>query len=103
MPNRSSHRVASRMAHIAPFQVMSLLARARSLEAAGHDVIHMEIGEPDFPTPQPIIQAGIRALEQGHTRYTTATGLIQLREAIAQHYRQRFDTLIDPERILITP
>jgi len=54
---------ADRMAHIQPFHVMALLARARELEAAGRSIIHMEIGEPDFVTPQPVIDAGIAALQ----------------------------------------
>ena len=72
---------------IQPFHVMALLARARELEAAGRSVIHMEIGEPDFVTPQPLINAGIKALQDGHTHYTQATGLWALREKIAGFYR----------------
>ncbi len=60
---------------IQPFHVMALLARARELEATGRSIIHMEIGEPDFVTPQPLIDAGIRALQDGHTHYTPAAGL----------------------------
>ena len=71
---------ATRMQLIQPFHVMALLARARELEAAGRSVIHMEIGEPDFVTPQPLIDAGIKALQDGHTHYTPATGLAALRE-----------------------
>lgn len=63
----------------------------------------MEVGEPDFITPQPITQAGIHALEQGHTHYTPAVGLTELRRAIAGYYRQRFGVQVDHSRILITP
>ncbi|MCD0247425.1 pyridoxal phosphate-dependent aminotransferase [Xanthomonas melonis] len=88
---------------IAPFHVMSLLARANALEQAGHDVIHLEIGEPDFTTAAPIVAAGQAALAAGHTRYTAARGLPALREAIAGFYAQRYRCTVDPERILITP
>ena len=98
-----THNTASRMRDIQPFHVMALLAEARQREAAGQDIIHLEIGEPDFPTPQPIVEAGIRALQQGHTKYTAARGLPALREAIAGYYASRFGVTIAPERILITP
>ncbi|MBV6844035.1 pyridoxal phosphate-dependent aminotransferase [Xanthomonas campestris pv. paulliniae] len=88
---------------IAPFHVMSLLARANALEQAGHDVIHLEIGEPDFTTAAPIVAAGQAALAAGHTRYTAARGLPALREAIAGFYVQRYACNLDPERILVTP
>lgn len=88
---------------IAPFHVMSLLARANALEQAGHDVIHLEIGEPDFTTAEPIVRAGQAALAAGHTRYTAARGLPALRQAISGFYRDRYRLEIDPERILVTP
>ncbi|WMP17801.1 pyridoxal phosphate-dependent aminotransferase [Thiothrix lacustris] len=94
---------AKRMRDIQPFHVMALLAEARQREAAGQDIIHMEVGEPDFPTPAPIVEAGIRALQSGQTKYTAARGLPQLREAIAAYYASRFGVNISPERILITP
>ncbi|MEN9503333.1 MAG: hypothetical protein RI964_2618 [Pseudomonadota bacterium] len=98
-----THNTASRMRDIQPFHVMALLAEARQREAVGQDIIHLEIGEPDFPTPQPIVEAGIRALQQGRTKYTAARGLPALREAIAGYYASRFGVTIAPERILITP
>jgi aspartate/methionine/tyrosine aminotransferase len=82
---------------------MALLARANELQAAGHDLIHLEIGEPDFSTAAPIVAAGQAALAAGHTRYTAARGLPQLREAIAGFYASRYGVSIDPHRILITP
>ncbi|WP_282297301.1 pyridoxal phosphate-dependent aminotransferase [Stenotrophomonas sp. PS02289] len=94
----------SRRSHdIAPFHVMSLLARAQALEQAGHDVIHLEIGEPDFTTAEPIVRAGQAALAAGHTRYTAARGLPALRAAIAGFYGQRYNVDLNPERILVTP
>jgi len=94
---------AQRLNSIAPFHVMALLARARELEAQGRSIVHMEIGEPDFDTPQPVVEAGIRALQEGKTRYTPAVGLRELREAIADHYLRQFELRIDPRRILVTP
>ena len=104
MPLRGGERTrARRLSAITPFHVMALLARARELEAQGRSIVHMEIGEPDFTTPQPIIDAGIRALQAGKTHYTPAVGLAELREAIAQHYRDTHDVTLDPRRVLITP
>jgi aspartate/methionine/tyrosine aminotransferase len=96
-------RLAGRMARIRPFYVMDLLARARRLEAQGRSIIHMEVGEPDFPTPAPIVEAGRRALAEGHHHYTPASGLPELRRAIAGLYLSRFGLSVDPGRILITP
>ncbi|MBE0404876.1 aminotransferase class I/II-fold pyridoxal phosphate-dependent enzyme [Halomonas citrativorans] len=93
----------SRVSHVAPFRVMHLLEMAQTREAAGHDVIHLEVGEPDFATPEPIIAAGQQALVRGQTRYTPAAGLPALREAIADHYAEHFNADVDPARILVTP
>lgn len=95
--------VATRMADIKPFHVMALLARARELEAQGRTIVHMEIGEPDFVTPAPVIAAGIRALSSGLTRYTPAAGLPELRQAIATYYRTRYGVELSPRRVVITP
>lgn len=95
--------LAQRMAAIQPFHVMELLARARELEAEGRDIVHMEIGEPDFETPAPITVAGIEALRQGRTHYTPARGLLELRQAISGFYKTRHNVTVDPERIIITP
>ncbi len=95
--------IADRMADIQPFYVMDLLARARELEAQGKDIIHMEIGEPDFETPQPIIDAGIQSLSDGHTHYTPALGLYELRKAISNFYKQAYNADVAPERIVVTP
>ncbi|PZP21502.1 pyridoxal phosphate-dependent aminotransferase [Pseudomonas kuykendallii] len=94
---------SARSRAIEPFRVMALLARANQLQGEGHDVIHLEIGEPDFSTAAPIVAAGQAALAAGHTRYTAARGLPPLRQAIAGFYARRYGLSIDPERILITP
>jgi aspartate/methionine/tyrosine aminotransferase len=96
-------RVARRMAHIQPFQVMALLARARELESAGRLIVHMEVGEPDFPTPASIVEAGRAALAQGHTHYTAALGLPALREAISRYYLEQDGVEVPAERIVVTP
>lgn len=88
---------------IQPFHVMALLARARELEAQGKDIVHMEIGEPDFPTPQPIIDAGLRFIEGGNIHYTPAVGLAELRQAIANYYKSNYKTEVPADRIVITP
>ncbi|ATJ81190.1 pyridoxal phosphate-dependent aminotransferase [Halomonas beimenensis] len=94
---------SARLDAVAPFRVMSLLETAQAREADGHDVIHLEVGEPDFPTPAPIVAAGRRALDEGRTRYTPAAGLPALREAIAGHYARHFAAEVDPARIIVTP
>jgi len=93
---------ARRAAEIEPFEVMDVLARAQALERAGRRVVHMEIGEPDFTAPAPVVEAGVRALRDGRTAYTATLGLGSLREAIAQHYHERFAHRVPPERIAIT-
>lgn len=82
---------------------MELLARAKAMERAGHDVVHMEIGEPDFPTPPCVVEAGIEALRTDKIHYTTAAGLPELREAIARHYHERCGVSLDCGRIIVTP
>ena len=102
--SKSDHTVLTRRAaEVRPFYVMDLLARARQLEAEGRSVLHLEVGEPDFPTPQPVIDAGIRALRQLKTHYTPALGLPELRQAIADHYRRKFGIEIDARRVIVTP
>ena len=94
--------LAHRMRGIEPFHVMELLAHARALEAQGRDIVHMEIGEPDFPTPRPVCEAGIRALEHGELFYTPALGIPELREAIAGFYQTRYGVALDASRVVIT-
>ena len=94
---------ARRALEIEPFRVMAILARARELQAQGRDIIHMEVGEPDFPTPEPIVRAGMAALQAGHTHYTPALGLPALRQAIAGYYQDRHGVAVDPTRVCVTP
>lgn len=94
-------RLAHRLEAIQPFYVMDILARARALERQGRSVVHMEIGEPDFPTPARIVEAGVAALRAGRTHYTQAVGLPELRQAIASSYAP--DARPDPVRVIVTP
>jgi aspartate/methionine/tyrosine aminotransferase len=91
-----------RAREIEAFEVMDVLSRAHALEAAGRHVLHMEIGEPDFGAPEPVVEAGVRALREGRTAYTATLGLPALREAIAGFYATRFHTRIAAGRIAIT-
>ena len=97
-----TYRPARRLADIEPFHVVELLTRARQLEAEGRDIIHMEVGEPDFPTPEPIAEAAIAAIQRGKTLYTQALGLPELRAAIADFYRERYGVVVPASRIAIT-
>ena len=96
-------QLAKRMESITSFYVMELLQRAKQLEQQGVDVIHMEIGEPDFPTPRNIIEAGIEHIQTGAVKYTPAAGLPQLRSQIAGFYRSRYGVSVNTDRIFITP
>ena len=88
---------------IKPFHVMDILARCKHMEAQGKDVVHMEIGEPDFASPDPIIRAGIEALQRNLTHYTGALGLWELRKRISEYYRRHMRVDVNAEQIVITP
>lgn len=94
---------AGRVSSISPFRVMTVLERAKALEAQGRSIVHLEVGEPDFATADMIIEAGRDALARGETAYTAAAGLPALRARIARHYQETQDIDISPERILVTP
>ena len=100
---RSRFTIAQRMRGVNPFRVMTVLERARALEAQGRSIVHLEVGEPDFVTAAPILEAGRAALAQGHTSYTPAAGLPQLRERIAAYYSSDYDVDIAPQRLFVTP
>ena len=96
-------KFADRMEKIEPFYVMALLGRAKQLESEGVDVIHLEVGEPDFPSPSPVVKAGMEAMASGLTHYTPATGLPLLKNKIADFYLQRYGVQLDPYRVIVTP
>jgi len=96
-------KIADRMSSIEPFHVMDILARARQMEADGRDIVHMEVGEPDFATVQPIIDAGRQALAEGKTHYTPAIGLAALREAISNYYEHRYGHGVPAGQCVVAP
>jgi len=85
-----------------PFIVMDVLEKAHEMERQGVHVIHLEVGEPDFDTPQCIKDAACRALDNGHTHYTHSLGMIELREAISEHYLKTYGVSVDPDQIVIS-
>ncbi|MGQ9652952.1 MAG: pyridoxal phosphate-dependent aminotransferase [Thermodesulfobacteriota bacterium] len=94
--------IASRAMHIPPFIVMDVMEKASELERSGIDVVHMEVGEPDFDTPSCIVEAGYKAMKDGRTHYTHSMGILPLREAICEHYEERYGVVISPDRIIVT-
>jgi aspartate/methionine/tyrosine aminotransferase len=93
--------IAKRAQEIAPFLAMEVLERAQELEAKGDHIIHLEVGEPDFPTPTCIQEAAARAMADGKTKYTHSLGILPLREAIAEHYSTKYNVQVSPDRILV--
>jgi len=94
--------IAKRTEDITSFIVMDVLEKAHELERQGNDIIHLEVGEPDFDTPDCVKDAACRALDQGHTHYTHSLGLLELREAICQYYFDNYRVSVDPEQVLVT-
>jgi aspartate/methionine/tyrosine aminotransferase len=93
---------ARRLRDIEPFLAMEVLERALAMERSGTAVLHLEVGEPDFPAPEPVIEACQRALREGATHYTDSRGLERLREAIAVDLHRRFDVSVDASRVIVT-
>ncbi len=94
--------ISKRASAFTSFIVMDVMAKAEELERRGEHVIHMEVGEPDFPTPQVITEAAIEALRQNKTRYTHALGLLELRQAICDYYLKEYDVAITPDQVLVS-
>lgn len=95
--------ISSAVDRVNAFKVMSVMQRAQEIEALGHKVVHMEVGEPDFSSAQPIVDAAKEALDKGLTQYTAAAGITPLRQALAHFYLTRYGVEVDYKRILITP
>ncbi|MDJ0802196.1 MAG: pyridoxal phosphate-dependent aminotransferase [Desulfobacterales bacterium] len=95
--------VARRTEEISSFIVMDVLEKASEMEARGQDVIHLEVGEPDFDTPACIRAAACAAMDQGYTHYCHSLGLPELRQAISDYYRRTYDVTVDPDGVVITP
>jgi aspartate/methionine/tyrosine aminotransferase len=94
--------IASRTEKINPFIVMDVLERCQELERSGRDIIHLEVGEPDFDTPAVIKDAAVAALREGKTQYSHSLGILELRQAICDDYKSRYGVTISPDRVLIT-
>ena len=95
--------LAERMNHLGTETAFEVLARANALEAEGREIINLGIGQPDFQTPEHIVEAAIKALKDGHHGYTPASGIPPLRQAIADDLNSRHDVTIEPNRILAVP
>jgi aspartate/methionine/tyrosine aminotransferase len=95
--------IAARMSRLGTETAFEVLAKARALEAQGREVVHLEIGEPDFDTPPGIVAAGVAALERGETHYTPSAGVVELREAIARWLGERRGLRVDPSQVIATP
>jgi len=93
---------SQRAEEISPFLAMEVLERARALEAEGADIIHLEVGEPDFDVPQCVKEACARAVAEGHTHYTHSLGSLELREAICEHYRRTYGVAVQPDQVVVT-
>jgi (5-formylfuran-3-yl)methyl phosphate transaminase len=94
--------ISKRTQEISSFIVMDVLERAHELERDGIDIIHLEVGEPDFDTPACIKEAACRALDEGHTHYTHSLGILELREAICEYCEETYGVPVDPDQIVIT-
>ena len=94
--------IARRAEEITPFIVMEVLERARELERQGVDVVHLEVGEPDFDVPLAVKEATRKALDRGLTHYTHSLGDLELREAICRHYEKTYGVFIKPEQVVVT-
>src|SRR2546427_12625599 len=90
-------RLAKRMARLGTETAFEVLVKAKALEAQGRDIVHLEIGEPDFDTPRNIIDAGCDALHKGFTHYGPSAGVMELREVIAQHVSEKRRGNVTPE------
>ncbi len=99
---KEASRIANRAAEIPPFIVMDVLEKAQEMERGGADIVHLEVGEPDLDTPDCIKEACLRALRDGKTHYTHSLGLIELREAVCEHYHRRYGVTVGPDQVLIT-
>lgn len=94
--------ISTRARDIQPFIVMEVLERAKGLEAEGKDIVHLEVGEPDFPTPPPVKEAAVRALAEDDTHYTHSLGKLELREEICRTYWEKYRVDVSPDRVIVT-
>ena len=102
MGTRREIAPSERAREIPPFLAMDILDQARCLEAVGKDIVHLELGEPDFPPPDNVVEAAFKAMEDGYTSYTPTQGILELREAIAEYYETEYQVEVSPDRIIVT-
>src|ERR1700683_3629382 len=95
--------MSARMALLGTESAFEVLARAKALQAAGRSIINLGIGQPDFPTPEHIVEAGCKALADGHHGYTPANGILPLREAVAADLWRRHQVDVSPDDVLVGP
>ena len=103
MRNAHELRLAKRMARLGTETAFEVLLKAKALEAQGRDIVHLEIGEPDFDTPRNIIEAAVDALHKGFTHYGPSAGLVELREVIAQHVSETRRVNVTPDEVVVVP
>jgi aspartate/methionine/tyrosine aminotransferase len=94
--------LAKRAEEITPFLAVEVFERAQELERQGHEVVHLEFGEPDFETPEVVREAAVRAIRDGRTKYAHSLGILPLREAIAEHYQRTYRVAVSPDQVLVT-
>lgn len=99
---RRKNMVTKKSSEIPPFIVMEVMEKATAMEREGKNIIHLEVGEPDFDTPECVKEAAIRAIREGKTHYTHSLGLLELREAIAESYHEKYGVEVNPDQILVT-
>ncbi len=100
--NRFCECVSRKSSDIPPFLVMDVLEEALRMSRTGEEVIHLEVGEPDFDTPSNIVEAGVKALRQGRTHYTSSVGIAELRHAISAHHKRMYNVDVNPDNVIIT-
>ena len=96
-------QVSKRLFELETESAFAVLAKANKLVSEGKDIVNLGIGQPDFPTPKNITEAAIKAIKDGHHGYTPSNGILPLRESVSKHIYKSYNTLVNPDRILITP
>ena len=96
-------QMADHMSRLGTESAFEVLARAAKLQAGGMDVINLGIGQPDFKTPDHIVDAAVKAMRDGHHGYTPANGIVELREAVAADFEKRNGVVIDPDNVVVVP
>lgn len=96
------HQISKRASETTPFMVMEILEKAQEMEKSGEDIVHLEIGEPDFDTPECVKDAAFKAMKEGKTKYTHSMGLLELRQEISDYYKRQYNVEISPEQVIVT-